>query len=498
MTFGAAMVAEDESAIGAYRAGHVGVPGSRERAVAVGFALRGAGCAATAHAGRRRNDTRDGRQRRRNHRSPSRTHPFGQLGPAASAGLSSKRIDPLQPSAAASAASRIGTAFTLTAPPLRPSPAAVAAPRARCRSAGRSGTGDQPIQPAHGFGHISAPPGGERRGEEIVLFGEGRGVEEPGRGRRAVRRPVRRVGRMRAAVRDTNGRRRGRAGRPHRSRHQANLAARESNDDHALLHHDLGADERRAGRRCRNHRDLEAGALHLHLGVAGRDDEPAAQGTLATSASSVPLSSSNRWARRARSGSPATTHRRASASPYRARATGDRARHTHGCSLRDAIAAGRGLDALRCFDCGPRAVDVGDRRAAFLPRTLRATVAAGADWWAAGCASRPTAAPLPPPPPRPTRAAARDDAVPGRAARARLPRRSRFDPARGRRRPPHRRPRPARAPWPRGAHNAGRPRESSSLPLRPCPAPLPIRDRRRRAHAAPCARGPDGSGPRRR
>ncbi len=212
MTLGAAMLAEDESAIGAYRAGHVGVPGGRERAVAVGFALRGAGSAATAHAGRRRSDTRDGRQRRRNHQLSQPHDPFGQLAPPASAGLSSKRIDPLQPSAAASAASRIGTAFTRRRPrsARRQQPSPLRA-RAVDQLTVRV-TVDQPIEPADGFGDIPAPPGGERRGEEIVLFGEGRGVEEPGRGRRAVRRPVRARGAC-AAVRDTNGRRRGR-GRP--------------------------------------------------------------------------------------------------------------------------------------------------------------------------------------------------------------------------------------------------------------------------------------------
>ena len=230
--------------------------------------------------------------------------------------------------------------------------------------------------------------------------------------------------------------------------------------------------ERRAGGRRRTHRDLEARSFHLHLGVAGRDDEPTAQRDLGDvgfqrSALDVePLGRAERGQSRR-----ATRRRRAVGCPFRARAR-DARRPARARTFRRRSdrrgSPGERRPALRSPPPSrrrrrpPASSPPAHRRARRRP-PLRAR----STRWTAGYASRPTAAPLPPLPPRPTRSTARDAAVHGRGARARSPRGSPFDPAASSPFPLRRRPRPAGAPWPRVARTAGPSRESSSLPLRP-------------------------------
>ena len=239
-------------------------PTGSERAVTVGFALGGARVAAGAHAGRRRPTGLATDAGVAVVVLPAAA-PFGQLGPAyhlvvrppassrppASAGPSSKRIDPLQASATtAAAASAIEAGFTPTALSLHVIRSAAAARRARCRSAGPSGSGRSADRASGSPRPVAAASRGERRGEEIVLLGQRRRVRRAVAARAAARcRAPRRMRGVaawpaaRARERPAPGRR---TGRPDRSRREADLAARESDHDHALLHHHLGADEGRA------------------------------------------------------------------------------------------------------------------------------------------------------------------------------------------------------------------------------------------------------------
>ena len=194
-----------------------------------------------------------------------------------------------------------------------------------------------------------------------------------------------------------------------------------------------------------HHRDLEARALHLHLGVAGRDDEPTAQRNLGDVRFQRPALDVEPLGRVERGQSDP---RRRTDAQSRARIEREQqmsgARHTHGRSGRDASAGVAGRAPSGVSIAAPRPST--SATASFV--SARASLSRDgarrrAARWTAGCASRPTAAPLPPPRPRPTRSTARDGAVRGRGARAQSPRRSRFDPAASSPFPLRRRPRPA-------------------------------------------------------
>ena len=222
----------------------------------------------------------------------------------------------------------------------------------------------------------------------------------------------------------------------------------------------------------RDHRDLEARSLHLHLGVAGRDDEATAQRDLGDVRFQRPALDVEALGRAERG--QADARRGADAQPC-ARVEREQemagARHAHGRSGGDPIAAGRGPNAVRRLDRGSRSLrrrrpPASSRAGASLRGRPPAVVPALAGSQATPAdrqQHRGRRGRHAPPDPR-----RRDDAVHGRGARARSPRRSPFDPAASSPFPLRRRPRPARAPWPRGARTArvllGSPHP---LPLRP-------------------------------